>query len=331
MLGKLLFRDQGMSTLNNPNSSIYQALLGLDGGPSYAGPTVNAETAMRISTVYACVTLIAQTIAALPRKVYRRNKDGTRTELRIDGDRFLWDRPNKEQMAIIFWETVVGHLLLQGNAYIYQVRDGLGKVAELWPLAPNRVDVLRDASGEKFFRIGGEDYDASEVLHVPGFGTDGLKGLSPIGQARQALGLALAAEEFGARFFGNGTQLGGILTGENTMSDDVAKRNEENWKKAHTGTKNAWKIAVLSGLKWQSVGVPPIEAQFLESRKFQRTEICSIYKVPPHMIGDVERSTSWGTGIEQQNIGFVTYTLLPMPCGPMTLAIRALRTPRARS
>lgn len=312
MLGRLLFRDQGIGTLNNPNNPIYQALVGMDGAPSYAGPTVNAQTAMRISTVYACVTLIAQTIAALPRRVYRRQADGGREELRVPADGFLWGRPNPEQLAIVFWETVVGHVLLHGNAYLYQVRTPLGKVSELWPLDPLRVEVLRAASGEKFFRIGGEEYDETEILHIPGFGTDGLKGLSPIGQARQSLGLTLAAEEFGARFFGNGSQLGGILTSDNPMTQEVAERNEAQWKRAHTGVKNAWKIAVLSGLKWQQVGVPPADAQYLELRQFQRSEICAIYKVPPHMIGDVERSTSWGTGIEQQAIGFVTYTLLPI-------------------
>lgn len=314
MLGNLLRRTESIGGLNNPSTQLYQALMGLDGAPTYAGPSVNADTAMRISTVYSCVTLIAQTIAALPRKVYRRKADGGRVEMRVPGDSFLWGAPNPEMLAISFWECVIGHLLLNGNAYIYLVRNDLGKIVELWPLAPAKVEVARDAtSGEKFFRIGGEVYDATEVLHVPGFGTDGLRGLSPIGQARQALGLTLAAEQFGANFFGNGATLGGILSTDQNLATGVADTMAAQWKKAHGGSKNSWKVAVLEGgLKYQSTGVPPAEAQYLELRKFQRSEICAIYRVPPHMIGDVERSTSWGTGIEQQAIGFVTYTLLPI-------------------
>jgi HK97 family phage portal protein len=312
MLSNLFKRDQGISSLNNPNSSIYQALLGLDGGPSYAGPTVNAETAMRISTVFACVNLIGGTLGSLPRKIYRRKKDGSREELRLPGDQFLWGAPNKEMLAVNFWETITGHMLLTGDAYIYTPRNGLGKYSELWPLMPSKVEPIRTADGEKVFRVNGTDVlGPEEVLHIPAFGTNGLRGLSPIAQARQALGLTLAAEEFGAGFFGNGTQLSGILTSDHNLSEDAAKRSEASWKKANTGLKNAWKIAVLEGgLKWQSVGVPPADAQYLELRKFQRSEICAIFGVPPHMIGDVERSTSWGTGIEQQAIGFITYTLL---------------------
>lgn len=313
MLGRLLFRDQDISSLNNPNSNLYQALVGMDGAPSYAGPSVTSDTALRISTVYACVTLIAGTIAALPRRVYRRRADGTREELRLPGDRFLWGAPNGEMLGVQFWETAISHLLLTGNSYLYTPRNPLGRPTELWPLAPRLVEPVRDAGGEKVFRVGGRDImGADEVLHVPAFGTDGMKGLSPIAQSRQALGLTLAAEEFGARFFGNGSQLGGILTTDATLSDDAARRAGESWKRAHTGVRNAWKVAVLEGgLKWQSVGVPPADAQYLELRKFQRSEICALYRVPPHMIGDVERSTSWGTGIEQQAIGFITYTLLP--------------------
>lgn len=314
MLGNLLRRTESIGGLNNPSTQLYQALVGMDGGATYAGPSVNTETAMRIGTVYSCVTLIAQTIAALPRKVYRRKSDGGRQELRQPADSFLWGSPNPEMLAISFWECVIGHLLLSGNAYIYLVRNPLGKIAELWPLAPAKVEIVRDAAtGAKLFRIGGETYDGGEVLHVPGFGTDGLKGLSPIGLARQSLGLTLAAEQFGANFFGNGATLGGILSTDQKLDPKVAELMAAQWKRAHGGSKNAWKVAVLEGgLKYQSTGVPPADAQYLELRKFQRSEICAIYRVPPHMIGDVERSTSWGTGIEQQAIGFVTYTLLPI-------------------
>lgn len=314
MLGRLLFRDQGLSTVRDPDSRLMQALLGFDGAPTHAGPSVNADTALRISTVYACVTLIAGTIGALPRKVYRRRADGTREELRLPGDRILWGAPNDELLGVPFWETVVSHLLLRGNGYIGTDRNDLGRPVALFPLDPRRIAPTRDPdTGAKLFVVdGARRAEPDGVLHIPGFGTDGLQGLSPISQARQSLGLTLAAEEFGARFFGNGSTLSGILTSDRAMSEDEAKRNEASWRKAHGGRRNAWKVAVLDGgLKWQSVGVPPQDAQYLELRKFQRAEICAIFRVPPHMIGDVERSTSWGTGIEQQAIGFITYTLLP--------------------
>lgn len=313
MLGNLLRRTESIGGLNNPSTQLYQALMGMDGGATYAGPSVNADTAMRISTVFSCVTLMATSIAALPRKIYKRRANGSREELRLPGDRFLWDMPNDEMLGVSFWENVLAHMMLTGDSFIYTPRNDLNRVTEMWPLVPTRVEVARDAtSGEKYFRVGGEAYDATGVLHIPGFGTDGLRGLSPIRQNRQALGLTLAAEQFGANFFGNGATLGGILSTDQKLAPNVSDAMAAQWKKAHGGTKNAWKIAVLEGgLKYQTVGVPPADAQYLELRKFQRAEICAIYRVPPHMIGDVERSTSWGTGIEQQNIGFITYTLLP--------------------
>lgn len=317
MLGSLVRRSTPISSLNNPNSSVYQALMGLEGGATtYAGTSVNATTALQIGAVMSCVRLIAETGASLPRKVYRRTADG-REELRLPGDEFLWGQPNPETLGQFFWENVYAHLLLAGNAYIYTPRNALGKLTEMWVVDPRRVTPTRVKPNSPtdptlLYFVDGEPYGPDELLHIPGFGTDGIKGLSVVTYARQTLGAALATEEFGARFFGQGTQLSGVLTTDQELKEATVKRLDANWKAAHAGKQNAHKVAILEGgLKWTSISVSPADAQFLEVRKFQRSEIASLFRVPPHLIGDVERSTSWGTGIEQQNIQFITYTLLP--------------------
>ena len=150
------------------------------------------------------------------------------------------------------------------------------------------------------------------VWHVRGWGTDAWLGKSPVALAREAIGLALATEESGSRFFGNDSRPGGILKTAATLSDPAKRNLKESWESAHGGLAQRSRVAVLEqGIEWQQIGIPPDEAQFLETRKFQQTEICSLYRVPPHMISVVDKSTSWGTGIEQQSIGYVTYTLGP--------------------
>lgn len=311
MLANLFRRstDVPLSSLENPHTDIYRGLMGLEGGALAAsGARITPQNAMRLVAVWSCVTLIAQTIASLPLGVYRREERG-RKELRNPAERFIWGVPNPEMTKQSFWETVIGSCVLTGNSYTYIVRNGLGQIAEIWPLDPRRVAPYRTEKGEKRYRIDGYDTDPSKIMHVPGYG-DGFRGLSPIGQAREAMGLAASAEEFGARFFGQGTALSGILTTDQNLSEAQLKMLDASWTASHQGPQNAYKAAILGGgLKWTSVSVPPADAQFLETRKFQTEEIARLFRVPPHMIGAVDKTTSWGTGIEQQTIGFVTYTL----------------------
>ena len=307
-------RDAGLSTLNNPNHPIYQALVGwLDGGGQVAsGQTVTRESSMRVSAVYAAVRLIAETIASLPIRVVRDRGAGGKETIEASEDRWAWERPNPDQTRQAFWELILGHAALTGNAYIYAPKNALGQTAELWALDPDRCRPEKSrATGLKVITVDGKDA-GPDILHMPAFSVDGITGLSPIGVARQGVGLALAAEDFGARFFGQGSTPAGLLTTEQVLKPGDAERLAAEWQTRHAGGKNAHKIAVLGqGAKFQQVSIPPADAQFLETRKFQVAEIARLFRVPPHLIGDVERSTSWGTGIEQQNIGFLTFGLLP--------------------
>lgn len=314
MLGNLFRRSTGFSELNNPNTPLYQAIAGLEMGgygPATSGASVTTTTAMRVSAVYRCVTLIAQTIASLPLGVYRYERD-RRVELTNPAERYLWGKPNEEMSRAQMWAATIGSAVLTGDAYIYKVRNGLGNVAEIWPLNPRMVSPVRLSSGEKKFRVAGDgDLVGKEtILHVPGYSADGFKGLNPIAQMREALGLAMSAEEFGGRFFGQGSTMSGILTTDGKLDDDTAVKLEKRWNSARAGTRNAFKTAILEGgLKWQQVGVNPEDGQFLETRRFQVEEIARMFGVPPHLLGAVDKTTSWGSGIEEQNIAFVTYTL----------------------
>jgi HK97 family phage portal protein len=215
----------------------------------------------------------------------------------------------------------MSHLLIWGNAYAQIIRDGAGRVLGLYPLLPNQMDVDRDEHGRLVytysrqsdenpnFKVTGDIKLRSEdVLHIPGLGFDGLVGYSPIAMAKNAVGMTLACEEYGASFFANGANPGGVLEHPGVLKDPSKVR--ESWNSVYRGTSNAHKIAVLEeGMKYQQIGIPPEEAQFLETRKFQLNEIARLYRIPPHMVGDLDKSSF--SNIEQQSLEFVKYTLDP--------------------
>ncbi len=213
------------------------------------------------------------------------------------------------------------YFLLWGNAYAQIIRDGAGRVIGLYPLLPNRMDVERDEKGQLYY-VYSRDTDENpnfrgngdfilkkdEVLHIPGLGFDGLVGYSPIAMAKNAVGMTLACEEYGASFFANGANPGGVLEHPGVLKDPGKVR--ESWNSVYRGTTNAHKVAVLEeGMKYHQIGIPPEEAQFLETRKFQLNEIARLYRIPPHMIGDLDKSSF--NNIEQQSLEFVKYTLDP--------------------
>lgn len=306
-------RSTPLSSINNPNVPLYQALTGMmDGAPVASGVTVTQESGMRVMAVLACVRLIAETIASLPLKVY--SGQGTnRVELHEPSEAYIWNQPNPDQTPQVFWEQSLGAALTDGNAFINTARTQAGTIGELHPVNPNTVRIDRTRAGEIVYEVAGDKTHTRETItHVPAFSLPGqLRGLSPIGQARQAIGLSLAAEEFGARLFGNGTNLGGVITADGAISEDVAKSWKARWREMYGGLSKAHEIAVLgNGARFQSLTMPPEDAQFLETRRFQLSEIARLYRVPPHLIADVDRSTSWGAGIEEQNIAFIAYTLL---------------------
>ncbi|MFA4886459.1 MAG: phage portal protein [Desulfotomaculaceae bacterium] len=281
-------------------------------GSTASGKTVNERTAMQTTAVYACVRILAETVASLPLQTYKYTAGGK--EKAIDHQLYylLHDEPNPEMTSFVFRETLMSHLLLWGNAYAQIIRDGRGNVLALYPLLPDRTTVDRTSTGELFYEYQKDTGTAilrkEEVLHIPGLGFDGLVGYSPIAMAKNAIGMAIATEEYGAKFFANGASPGGVLEHPGVVKDPA--RIRESWNAVYQGSSNAHRVAVLEeGMKFQPIGIPPEQAQFLETRKFQINEIARIFRIPPHMIGDLEKSSF--SNIEQQSLEFVMYTLDP--------------------
>ena len=290
-------------------------------GGTSSGKAVTERSAMQMTAVYSCVRILAEAIAGLPLHLYRYTKDGGK-EKAIDHPLYLLlhDEPNPEMSSFVFRETLMTHLLLWGNAYAQIIRNGKNEVVALYPLMPNKMTVDRDENGHLYYTYyrGGDEaiknkeyavvLKPSDVLHIPGLGFDGLVGYSPIAMAKNAIGMAIACEEYGAKFFANGAAPGGVLEHPGTIKDP--QRVRESWQSTFGGSGNANKIAVLEeGMKYTPIGISPEQAQFLETRKFQINEIARIFRVPPHMVGDLEKSSF--SNIEQQSLEFVKYTLDP--------------------
>lgn len=290
-------------------------------GGSSAGKNVNERSAMQMTAVYSCVRILAEAVAGLPLHLYRYKEDGGK-ERAIDNNLYhlLHDEPNKEMSSFIFRETLMTHLLLWGNAYAQIIRNGKGEVVALYPLMPNKMQVDRDENGELYYIYTRSSDEAKtmegvtvyltprDILHIPGLGFDGLVGYSPIAMAKNAIGLAIATEEYGAKFFANGAAPSGVLEHPGTIKDP--SRLRENWNSTFGGSANSGKVAVLEeGMKYTPISISPEQAQFLETRKFQIDEIARIFRVPPHMVGDLEKSSF--SNIEQQSLEFVKYTLDP--------------------
>ena len=283
-------------------------------GGTTSGKAVNERTAMQTSAVYACVRILAESVAGLPLHVYERTANGSKsTKPSHPLYRLLHDEPNREMTSFVFRETLMSHLLLWGNAYAQIIRDGRGFPIALYPLLPDRMAVDRNESGELVYTYqsdkGQVKLRRENVLHIPGLGFDGLIGYSPIAMAKNAVGLALATEDYGATFFANGANPGGVLEHPGVIKPEQADRLRESWQSQFGGA-NAHRVAVLEeGLKFHQMSIPPEQAQFLETRKFQINEIARIFRVPPHMVGDLEKSSF--SNIEQQSLEFVKYTLDP--------------------
>jgi len=306
-------------------------------GRSQAGKIVNERSAMQMTAVYSCVRILSEAIAGLPLQLYRYNEKGGK-EKAIDHPLYfiLHDEPNPEMTSFVFRETLMTHLLLWGNAYAQVIRNGKGEVMALYPLMPNRMTVDRDDKGNLYYTYQRTDDEAhtmkgdtvtlkpSDVLHIPGLGFDGLVGYSPIAMAKNAIGMAIACEEYGATFFANGAAPGGVLEHPGIIKDPEKVR--ESWNYAFGGSQNANKIAVLEeGMKYTPISISPEQAQFLETRKFQIDEIARIFRIPPHMIGDLEKSSF--SNIEQQSLEFVKYTLDPWVARWEQTLVRALLSP----
>lgn len=311
-------RDGPKEKRNQPSNEMKDFIRGVDVdfiGGSNSGVRVDELRAMQTSAVYACVKILAETVASLPLHLYKKGKDG-KNEQAEQHPLFccLYESPNEEMTSFEFRETMMTSVLLWGNAYARIIRKK-GHVSELWYLKPQNMTVERDSVTHRIKYTYSDDitnqtvvYRPEQVFHLKGLSLDGVKGISPIAQAREAVGLALATEEYGAKFFGNGARPGGVLEHPGILKDPEKLR--ESWNKVYQGTRNSHKVAVLEeGLKYHSIGIAPEDAQFLETRKYQVNEICRIFRVPPHLVGDLERATF--SNIEHQSIEFVQHTIRP--------------------
>ena len=301
-------KNEERATLATPTPWLFDAL---GARKSASGIAVSENTALQYSAVFAAVRLLSESVASLPLITYERVDRGKRRTQSHPAHQLLDVAPNREMTAYTFRETLMGHLCTWGNAYAEIVRDGAGRPMELLPITPDRVRVERDESGTVRYIIDEQiTLDTDSVLHIAGLGFDGIIGYSPIRLARECVGLGMAAERFGASFFDNAARPAGVLQHPGTLSQEAAHRLRESWRNTYEGSGRTGKTAILEeGMSWQSLGIPPDDAQYLETRKFQVAEIARWYGVPPSMIGDLERATF--SNIEHQAISFVTHSLRP--------------------
>ena len=324
-----IFKSRDKPT-NRTAGSAYPFFL----GNSTSGKKVNERSAMQMTAVYSCVRILSEAVASLPLHFYEYRGDGSKAKATDHPLYFLLhDEPNPEMSSYTFREVLMTHLLLWGNAYAQIIRNGKGEVIALYPLMPDRMSVDRDEKGQIYYQYYMTVDDAptnkgkwvslasTDVLHIPGLGFDGLVGYSPIAMAKNAIGMAIACEEYGAKFFANGAAPSGVLEHPGTIKDP--SRVRESWTQTFGGSSNANKVAVLEeGMKYTPISISPEQAQFLETRKFQINEIARIFRVPPHMVGDLEKSSF--SNIEQQSLEFVKYTLDPWICRWEQAMVRAL-------
>jgi len=290
-------------------------------GQTSAGKIVNERTAMQISAVNAAVRILSESIASLPLHVYYKGEDGSRRKAE-DSELFylLHNKPNPEMTSFIFRETLMTHVLLWGNGYAQILRNGRGKVLALYPLLPNKMSVERDEQGQLFYRYLRNENEPptmegnsvillpENVLHIPALGFDGLIGHSPISMTKNTIGLALAAEEYGSKFFSNGAAPAGVLEHPGVIKD--VSKLRESWNQTFGGTGNAGKVAILEeGLHFNPIAMSPQDSQLLETRQYQLNEIARIFRIPPHMLGDLSKATF--SNIEEMSLEFVKFTLAP--------------------
>lgn len=280
-----------------------------------SGITVSEEKALTFSAVFSAVKVLAESVASLPLFLFRRTADGKEPAREHPLFSLLHDLPNPEITSCEFRELMMAWLVLHGNAYAEIERDNFGQVIALWPIHPLRVQLWRpDPRSPLLFTVtlplgGRVTLPRASILHLRALALDGVQGISPIKAHREAVALGLAASEFGARFFGQGLHAGGTVEHPQTLSEGAYNRLTESLK-ARSNLENVHRVLILEeGMKFNKLTIPPDDAQWLETRKFQVTEIARIYRIPPHKLGDLEKATF--SNIEEQSIEFVTDTLLP--------------------
>lgn len=291
-------------------------LTDLFGNMSSTDIVVTENNAMQVSAVFACVRIIAETVASLPLNVYERLPDGGKTRAPTHPlYSVLHSYGNDEMTAFSVRELLQTHLCLYGNAFAEIEYDAAGRIRGLWPLRPDRVTPFRTPDGPIAYQVtlpNGQQVilPKDRIFSIVGFGGDGIKGASVLQMARESIALSIATERYGAKFFGNGARPGGVLEHPATMSQEAQDRLRSSWNEMHSGLDRAHRIAILEeGMSYKAIGLPPEDSQFLETRKFQIGEIARIFRIPPHMIGDLERATF--SNIEHQSIEFVVHCIRP--------------------
>ncbi|MDH6674455.1 HK97 family phage portal protein [Paenibacillus sp. LBL] len=311
IISRFLEKRSDSSTLSNPKQWLYQAL----GIPFGKKIYVTESSAMRSTAVLTCVRILSETVASLPLPVYKRLNPRGRERVNHRIGELLQRSPNPRMTAFTFRETMMVHILLWGNCYAEIEYDNRGDIVALWPIPPHRVEHMETEAGEPFFRVttaDGKQHNVPDyaMFHIPGLGFDGKKGISVIQWAKQAIELALATEQFGAEFFENGTNVGAVVTHPGTLSDPAFERLSKSLKEKYEGLGKSHRLMLLEeGMSFSKNTIPPNDAQFLETRKFQILEIARIFRVPPHMMADLERATF--SNIEHQSTDFIVHSVRP--------------------
>jgi HK97 family phage portal protein len=323
-IGPLNIKWERRSSLANPDKWLTEWFTGR--WQSNAGVNVTPQTALQYSAIFACVRILAETLASLPLNIYKRLPGGGK-EKAVDHYLYqiLHELPNPEMTSFEFRETLMGHLALWGNAFAEIERNNAGRIIGLWPLRPDCMTVERnnglssetgwDAGGSLQYRYSlsngeGVILKPWQILHVRGLSHNGIVGYSPIRLAREAIGLGLATEEYGARFFGEGTHPGGIMEHPGKLSEQAHQNLKKSLTEAYSGLGKSHRLMILEeGMKFSQIGIPPEDAQFIDTRRFQNEEIARIFRVPPHMLADLQRATF--SNIEHQSIEFVVHTMVP--------------------
>lgn len=299
-----------------------------EGRETSSGIHINENVVMGIPAVYACIRVLAESVASLPLMTYERFSNGDRE--RATGFSLyslLHDSPNPLMTSFEFRELMMGHLCLRGNAYAYIERSH-GEIIALWPLHPDRVTV--ELRGRKLFYKHANDgaekvYKADDILHIKGLGSDGIVGFSPLTMLRDSFAYSKAVQEYSANYFKNDASPGGILSSPGALTDQALHNLRESWKAGHTGKGNHHRVAILdSGLHWESIGVSPMDSQLVESMKFSTIEIARAFRVPLNLIQDLDRSTY--SNINEQNRSFLVHTLQPWLCRFEQAMTKALLT-----
>lgn len=296
------------STLRNPSEWLYEALLG---GRTASGITINPTRAMNIAAVYSAVRLASETVMSLPVHAYRRNGK-IREIIEHPVASLLNGMANPEMSGIVVREVLQGAVELRGNGFAEIVHDKNGFPVELWPIHPDKIRIQRNSRKELeyVYTLTGDIIPAWKMLHIRGYGSDGIIGYSMITLARESLGLTAAAEEFGARFFGNGTNIGGFLKHNGRLGDTAYERLKKEMNAKYKGLQKSHGMIILEeGMEFQKIGITPEDSQFLETRKFQVSEIARWFRLPPHLIGDLEKATF--SNIEHQGLEAVQYSWIP--------------------